>query len=120
MSESTSGMFGSSALALPNESGWTGFLQRFTYKPGWCFTHESRGDDIIMVEMIVPDTYDPSHKEIRVTSRQKVPPFERVSEAYAKDLIRSLIHELERHEADEWLLFDGVREWDPHAHEFTT
>jgi len=34
---------------------------------------------------------------------------------HVKYVIRELLHEAVRHELDECLMFNGVREWDPHS-----
>lgn len=36
-------------------------------------------------------------------------------EDFLSSTVRQLIHKTETHEADEWLLIDGVRKFDPHA-----
>ncbi len=105
------------------KGSWQPFLDRVTYKPNFRFIHwyqQERDWHYVRIEMDVPNTYSAEHEIIQIQTSQQVPAFYLIKEDAAKLILRRMIHDLEMHEADEWLLIDGVREWDPHANDFTT
>ncbi len=96
-----------------------GILDGFTYKRDWTFHLELQGDVwAVRIAWRSWDSRNPDRKtDVALnwtlpTIRQSVP-----LENQRLYLIRGLrrkIHECETHEADEFMLFDGVRLFDPH------
>lgn len=69
----------------------------------------------LLVQMKVPDTYDPAHRVTLVTHRR--PLFIHLP-APEEGVIRQIRHELhavDMHESDEWIKVDGAMLFDPHA-----
>lgn len=90
------------------------WLDRVTYKPNFHLTLDGSN---LQVQMQVPNTHDPQHRDIDVRAPFPIPPHVLLSldEREFFRWVRECIHWVERHEADEWLLVDGMRKWDPHA-----
>lgn len=102
--------------------GWGLFLQRVTYKPNFSFRHSynpslpydpnDNWNYVIEVSMQTQDTYNSGHN-IVVRFREPIPPY--VSDEECAKYLRSIIHKIECHEADEHLRIDGVMKFNPHA-----
>lgn len=104
---------------LPKVTNWTEFFKRLRYKDNVRFDHQpplGSGWDWLNIDATVEDTYNRG-KQIRVRHRFSLPPFPEVGLKGAQEIIRSYIHSVECHEADEYMLFDGVMVFDPHKNE---
>lgn len=108
------------------------WLRKFTYREGYEFVyfapHEIKdpqtGEPLTMHEghVLVLTPVWPDSRMQGATSRGRftfpVPPdlFRgEGGEERFKRWFRQQIHHIEMHEADEWLLYEGERLWDPHA-----
>lgn len=71
----------------------------------------------LVLEVWVHDNDDPDDERVKplLVSQAICPDYEVRSLDDARDAIRALIHGFLTHEADEQMLFDGVRTYDPHA-----
>lgn len=121
----------SKALGLATRADllcWQQFLARVDYKPGWNLTAEDEdfrvfGRVVMLVKMLVHDTFEQRDlKPIVVTSKFEVPVYMHPSvepreewELDARLWLRSKIHQIEMHEADEWLRVDGIQHFNPHG-----
>jgi hypothetical protein len=97
------------------------FLAAVGYKPGWTLTAALGPDPFspvrLMVQAELPDTYQPG-RTIRIGSNHPVPPyFTRMPPIERARWLRSVLHAMEVHEADEWLTVDSERLFDPHNHD---
>lgn len=95
-----------------------GFLAAVRYKPGWTLTAALGRDSFspvrLMVQAELPDTYRPG-RTIRIGTTHPVPhAFERMPPIERARWLRSVLHAMEIHEADEWLTVDSERLFDPH------
>lgn len=95
-----------------------GFLASVRYKPGWTLTATPGTDPYaparLMVQAELPDTYQPG-RTIRIGSTHPVPhTFGRMPPIERARWLRSVLHAMEIHEADEWLTVTGERLFDPH------
>lgn len=102
-----------------------GWLDNFTYKPGFKFELVPAGHQVLggtalpmpAVHGITPDWVD--NRNPSSTSRGhfwfpfNIDLFSR-EEMFKSFIRKSVVHHMELHEADEQLLYKGVREWDPH------
>ncbi len=89
------------------------FLLKFTYKPGWTFQPflNAWGPAVdIRAAVIDCDDHD---KPIIITLQFDIP-HHIPDDMYLMRWLRSKIMEVERHEADEFFQFDGVKIFDPH------
>lgn len=97
-------------------------LERIQYRPGWRIEMPAdRFERHEVLELLViaevPDTYHPERIG-KVAHRRPITTREMADHLPDRELllmIREQLHEVERHEADEWLLVDGRRIFDPHA-----
>ena len=96
--------------------------QHVTYKPGWTIrvTDDARegawGEAKLQLSYEAEDTYNPGHTT-RVVGQTIIDLAAFPTREQFLCFIRSQIHRLECHEADEWLKVDGQMPFDPHAHE---
>lgn len=91
-------------------------LATFTYKPGWAFVLEPCADNSWLVRMIweSSDSRSPTRKTT-VVQVWHLPPLNRGrSKSELQRMLRREIHMAEKHEADEFMLFNGERLFDPH------
>ncbi len=88
-------------------------LETFTYKEGWEFFLECpNGKWVLRIVWQAPDT---RHLRMTQVSRAPVLPlFSGWEQDEWENWLRLEIRECEIHESDEWMLFDGVRKYDPH------
>lgn len=95
-------------------------LSRITYKSGWSFhipqaTWESYTPPMfdLVIDSTVPNCYPP-HDSVTVTYRRAGNLNALRNEEAFLSFVRSAIRQREQHEADEWLVVDGKRRWNPH------
>ncbi len=102
-------------------------LRGFTYKRGWTFKLEPPAFDhegvwVVRITWVCEDSRNPG-KDTNVVRAVPLPRQLWMGEGPHKQLeemLRRQIHECETHEADEWMLFNGVRKFNPHAKEGAT
>jgi hypothetical protein len=88
-------------------------LSRITYKPGWTLkAWNDQGSFDMLLRITMPVPCRDTGKPIMVTQIRAIYPFE--DERRLIQFVRCCLHDLEIHEADEMLLVDGVRMFDPH------
>ena len=113
-------------MSLSDLSPIEEWLKKFTYKEG--FTWEYRApntldglrlhDGILVIH--TPNWQDSRNLTTESQGHFFFPINFRLfdgpnGEALFKRWFRQRIHEVELHEVDEWLLYEGSREWDPHG-----
>lgn len=90
-------------------------LEHFTYKPEWIFNlREHNGDWWVHISWRPLNSRNPTRR-CDVASTWFVPTGDYFTREGLMGLFRHKLYELERHEADEWMVFDGVRKYDPHV-----
>lgn len=101
----------------------TAWFAKVRYKPGVSFEAWFDHRHQTWVAEIRRPAPDRDTGEDRLQAwRQVLPPRVTVlrgeeGERYLTNWLRGFIHDLELHEADEWLVIDGERPFDPHAKE---
>lgn len=98
--------------------GLRDLIESITYKPGWEFSldlfsedGEARGWALHIVSQ-TPDSYD-VRKTIRVRHEFLVPPASYNRDVWAAWLF-DRVRDVESHEAGEFFMIDGLREFAPH------
>jgi len=91
---------------------------RTSYRPGWRFSGQAMPDG--SVSLLVesppwPDVSDPAAPPVRLGVSRLLHPSWPMDRSSVRRTVRSMVHELERHEADEWLSWGGERPFDPHG-----
>ncbi len=101
----------------PDPRSWDEFLSRFTYRPFYEFrcVDEAYSQARIEARFFVENTYNRSER-IRIVFARSMPAYSMFpSYMAAKECWRHrFIYDLEQHEADEWMRFDGEMTFDPH------
>jgi hypothetical protein len=107
--------------SVPHDRLLQAFLTEFDYKPGWSF--EMNHDWTIhvlfvVVKMLVWDTFAARDlNPIAVTSSYAYPYLNYPDFDTDRTLswLRRCIHEMETHEADEWIRYKGRQHYNPHG-----
>lgn len=98
--------------------GLRDLIQSITYKPGWQFflaKFEEAGEHRCWAFYVIsetPDSYNPE-RTIRVRHEFLVPPASYNRDTWAAWLF-DRIRDVETHEAGEFFMLDGIREFAPH------
>lgn len=103
--------------AQAEPTGWELFFDGFGFKPNFLFEYVYEIDfdvEKLHITMRVPNSRDPE-KMTSVGSTHILGRWQ--GEVYARDWIRWAIRQLENHEIDEWLRFNGELVFDPHKGE---
>lgn len=88
-------------------------LRRLTYKPEVRLVVHDLDDHVsFQAVLVVEDTLNPPRIVEVDMGRTFYPPV--VERDEVLDVVRRMIHDLEKHEADEWLKLDGVAWCHPH------
>lgn len=116
----------SEALGVPSHNDWlvwTSLLRLIDYKPGWSLElidhRKDKGAMAVRFKMIVWDTMrERELTPLVVTTDYTIPNHlygQNFMYSKALDWLRGRIHEIEKHEADEWFRFDGMQCFNPHG-----
>lgn len=96
---------------------WEALIKRVTYRPGYMLDAIYEIDfDItkLIVKMRVENTYRPGEM-IPIIFQHFLPAWRHIGDdAEAMRFIRDALHDMERHESDEWIRLDGEMIYDPH------
>ncbi len=86
-------------------------FSRITYKPGWELTLTEDENSSLCITAWLEDAYN-SGDRILVDIHSQLPPF--FTESEVLRWLRWRLREIEAHEVDEFLRFDGKAVFDPH------
>jgi len=95
---------------------WENLVASFRYKVGWSFDYDYQIDynlEMFHISARVPDRDNPTSANL-ITVGQSFRLPEWVNMEFGRSFLRDCVHELETHEMDENILFDGERVFDPH------
>lgn len=99
-----------SLIGVDPTSGWGLFVARCTYRPNARLSVYP--GPTLIVELDVLDTY--TRCQVTVAHRLPLPSYP-MTDADRAEALRRILHQVEMHEADEWLRVDGIVAFDPHA-----
>ena len=88
------------------------FFKNLRYKPNVSFTH--RFEDNTLVVEVKGFLAEPHTDKTATISSEETFNYKGVNESQLLSAIRDWLHAAECHEADEWLLFNGKKPFDPH------
>jgi hypothetical protein len=118
--EITSGPIFSFETMKGEAKSWDEFLKNFTYRPGYEFRYDYDIDfniHKIIARFTVEDTYNRG-RMIPIVFQHTCPAWDEMGgETRALSYLRSVCHDLEMHESDEWFRYKGEMVFDPHAWE---
>lgn len=91
------------------------FFKRFRYKSGWFFEVMEADCDSVMVKITYHATDVATGKQtLIVSSRIFHAALLRIPNEDFLKIVRNELVKAEMHEMNEWIMFDGVRVFDPH------
>jgi hypothetical protein len=98
------------------------FVGRFSYKPNykitsWIDTSYIRPRLFLNMVVTVPDVVTPGHPDTQIAFTQTygLDDLMLSGPQYAFHMMERFVEDWERHEAAEWLCFDGKKMHDPHV-----
>lgn len=100
------------------EESWEDLFGTLQYKPNFSWKVHPyagiAGSDVIVVTMMVDDSRGKKLGKIPVRINRILPPYGELPDEARQQIVRGLFKEIELHEMDEHLRFDGDLLFDPH------
>lgn len=98
--------------------GWEELVKRVTYRPGY-HLEAIYEIDFDITKLIVQATVENTYRRgqmIPIIFQSNLPLWRHMrDDKEAMSFIREALHDMERHESDEWIRLDGEMIFDPHA-----